>query len=279
MTEDPLLAELETELLKSTIGTRSHNRRNQNVEWVRSLALEGLKNKEVEIRIPAHRTERGEELAIQYPGKESKRTKTANPWDFRPKLIGREDSDLAFEEIWKPLLDDLPSVANPQIQRRAAGVVATLLYRMAYMVDYSERPAGNYSVTRIRFGERGRQTQQTMHMGSVWFYSPPKHSIDYVSSVIKDWAGMSFEAFLHYNSLLAWNEDLKIRARHVKWSATNPSGRINTLRTYIRVIGFTMGLVKPSEIFGGFMRKRGMSPASDEEILRICQPYVTRAEL
>jgi hypothetical protein len=248
-----------------------------------------LKNKQLEIQIPIAKATRGEELAIQYPGKESQRETTSNPWDFRPKWLGHEDSDLTFEELWKPLFDDVGAISDPETRKHTASIIATIYYRMAYLVDYVERPAGTYPVTRLWIVDRRveKREEQEMKMGPVWLYNPPVKAVKEVSSVIPNWADLSFEAFLQYNSLLAWNEDLKLRAREdlkvqdptkkptKKWSATDPRGRINTLRTYIRVIGYIIGEVTASTVFGGFMRKRGMSTATDREILRICEPYVT----
>ena len=97
-----------------------------------------------------------------------------------------------------------------------------------------------------------------------------------ISDAVESWAGMSFEAFLHYNSLLAWNEDSKCYAKFKEdWSASDPRGRINTLLTHVRVIGFIIDEVRPSDLLGGFASQRGMSAAENAEVKRICSPFVT----
>jgi len=285
---------LGTPLLKTTKGTFTHVRRTQNVEWVRSLPLDGLRYEDAELQIPLVETSFGERIVIQYPGKESLRENNPNRWDFRPKLVGREESDLTFEEIWDPLFDDLKSIRNSNDRKRIASILATLYYRIAYLADYQEIPESTYRVNRIS-ASRGKLGEDRITLGSFWTYKPPQQAVRVVSSVIPNWAGMSFEAFLHYNSLLAWNEDMKIRARFdkepepqnagdkkskkpQKWSASDPRGRINTLLTYIHVIGFIIDEVRPSTLLGGFTRQRGMSSASDSEVTRICASYVRKTE-
>lgn len=292
MDVDSLKSELGTTLQKSTKDTPTYKRRKQNVEWIRNLSLDGLKHEHFEVQIPMAETSKREKVVIQYPGKESERENVPNLWDFRPKFIGKEESDLTFEQIWDPLFDDLRAVPQDGTRRRIASILATLYYRIAYMVDYVESPATSHEIVKLNL-ENGTEKLEKVDFGSYWVYRPPTKAGREVSGVISDWAGMSFEAFLHYNSLLAWNEDLKIRARFdkpveklagggkpkkaPKWSASDPRGRINTLLTYIRVIGFIVDEVRPSALLGGFARQRGMSAASSEEIVRVCDPFVTRA--
>jgi hypothetical protein len=277
---------LGTPLLKATKETFTNKRRTQNVEWIRNLPLSGLRYEEAEFQIPLVQTSKGERIVIQYPGKESLREKNPNRWDFRPKFVGKEESDLTFEQIWDPLFDDLKAIKNPDERRRIAGILATLYYRIAYLVDYEPTTERTYSVDRVS-SAKGKIGKEEITLGSFWEYAPPVEAVKAVSTIIPTWAGMSFEAFLHYNSLLAWNEDMKIRARFdkppengkkaEKWNARDPRGRINTLLTYIHVIGFIIEEVRPSALLGGFTRQRGMSTASDAEVLRICKPYVTNA--
>ena len=290
MAHEPLDSELHTALQKATKDTLAYKRRTQNVEWIRSLSLERLKHEHFEVQIPMIETSAGEKIAIQYPGKESERENAPKLRDIRPKLISKEESDLTFEQIWEPVFDDLRSIPQDSTRRRIVIILATLYYRIAYMIDYVEKPAGPQEITRLNL-EQGTETRDRVSFGPFWIYRPPAASVREVSAVISEWAGMSFEAYLHYNSLLAWNEDLKIRARFdkpaetrtgaekpQKWSARDPRGRINTLLTYIRVIGFIADEVRPSALLGGFARQRGMSTASNDEVVRICEPFVRKPE-
>jgi hypothetical protein len=218
-------------------------------------------------------------MAIQYPGKESiqGRKKWKNDWDFRPKLVNRENVDLTFEQIWDPLFDDLRQLSG-ETRRQVGSVLATLYYRIAYMVDYSKGLEDRYTTKAISITPSLTETKVTdsASVGPFWAYKPPLQAVDFVASEVRKWAGMSFEAFLHYNSLLAWNEDMKCLAKFGdEWSAGDPRGRINTLLTYIRVIGFIVDEVRPSALLGGFARLRGMSMAEPDEVRRICHPFVS----
>jgi len=89
---------------------------------------------------------------------------------------------------------------------------------------------------------------------------------------------MSFEGFLFYNELLVWNEDCKYYYRnyHVrndgKWIST--TGRVNTLLSHIRILGYILNEVRLSDIFDGFAKQQGISPATNDEVTRICAQYI-----
>ncbi len=104
-------------------------------------------------------------------------------------------------------------------------------------------------------------------------YSPAPSLLSAISTLLPNWGGMSLEAFLQYNDILAWNEDCKYYyiMREVKHQNAwiNDTGRINTILTHIRILGLIMGEVKPSTVMTGFYQRRGVSPADKEEITRI----------
>lgn len=259
-------------------GSLTRQRRQENIDWVRQLDLKGLSYNKTERQVSVMTTGQGERIAIQYPGKESiqGRKKWKNDWDFRPKLVKRDNVDLTFEQIWDPLFDDLRQLSGEN-RRQVGSVLATLYYRIAYMVDYSKSLEDRYPTKTIQVGPSLVEgaSSNSIDVGPFWAYRPPSPAVDFVASVVPKWAGMSFEAFLHYNSLLAWNEDMKCLAKFDgEWSAGDPRGRINTLLTYIRVIGFIVDEVKPSALLGGFARLRGMSMAEPDEVRRTCHPFV-----
>ena len=259
-------------------GSPTRQRRQENVDWVRQLDLEGLSYNKTERQVSVVTTGQGERIVIQYPGKESiqGRKKWKNDWDFRPKLVNRENVDLTFEQIWDPLFDDLRQLSGED-RRQVGSVLATLYYRIAYMVDYSKSLEDRYPTKAIQVGPSLAEgaSSNSIEVGPFWAYKPPSPAVNFVVNAVPNWAGMSFEAFLHYNSLLSWNEDMKCLAKFGdEWSAGDPRGRINTLLTYIRVIGFIVDEVKPSALLGGFARLRGMSMAEPDEVRRICHPFV-----
>ena len=274
---EALLPILQMEIQNSRRESLTRKRREENVKWVRELSLEGLAYSKTERQVSIVKTREGEEIAIQYPGKESiqGRKKWKNDWDFRPKLVNRENVDLTFEQIWDPLFDDLRLLSGER-RKEVGSVLATLYYRIAYMVDYNKNLEDQYRTKTVQVVQslEGKRAPESIAVGPFWAYKPPLQAVDFVVSGVPKWAKMSFEAFLHYNSLLAWNEDMKCFAKFDDWSPGDPRGRINTLLTYIRVIGFIVDEVRPSALLGGFARLRGMSMAEPAEVRRICSPFV-----
>ena len=275
---ETLIPILEMDLQNSKRGSLTRQRRQENIDWVRQLDLEQLVYNKTERQVSVVTTGQGERIAIQYPGKESiqGRKKWKNDWDFRPKLVNRDGVDLTFEQIWDPLFDDLRQLSG-ESRKQVGSVLATLYYRIAYMVDYSKNLEDRYPTKTIQVGSSLAEeaSSNSIEVGPFWAYKPLSPAVDFVASAVPRWAGMSFEAFLHYNSLLAWNEDMKCLAKFGhEWSAGDPRGRINTLLTYIRVIGFIVDEVRPSALLGGFARLRGMSMAEPDEVRRICHPFV-----
>jgi hypothetical protein len=197
--------------------------------------------------------------------------KWKNQWDFRPKILKVENVDLTFQQIWDPLFDELNTLQGEQ-RLRVGQALAALFYRMAFMIDYRKEPADSHSAVAICTNQDmiERSLPPDITVGSFWNYTPPTNTLKMIAEILPNWKGMSFEAFLHYNSLLAWNEDCKMAAKIQGWTPTDHRGRINTLLTHVRVIGFVLGNVRPSTLLGGFAVMRGMSPASNKEIKTIC---------
>lgn len=247
------------------------------------MPLDGLGNEETELSIPMAQTSQHERIYIQYPGKESresKKRKWSNPKDFRPKYLSYGSRtygpDLTFSKLWDPLVDNLRSIREQYDREHFAAVLGTLFYRMAFLVDYTETPAKEYGATIFRNGKEDGTRQ--VSYARFWNYNPPAETMRIMGKIFPDWGGMSFEAYLHYNSLLAWNEDGKSFAKFPDWTLTKTIGRINTLLTHVRVIGFITEKVELSALLGDFTRRRGMSPAPPEEIRAICGPYLEAGE-
>ena len=270
--------ELHTTIQTSRTNSECYSRREQNVNWVRNLSLMGLEYNDIEMQISIVRTQAGEDVVIQYPGKESTQGERTwkNEWDFRPKILKTDSKDLTFAQLWDPLFDDLRTLEG-KARKRVGTALATLFYRMAYMLDYENDPVSNYKAIPIRTGEGlvENPLPRVATLGSFWRYRPPANALAMIAHELPEWSGMSFEAFLHYNSLLAWNEDCKVRAKYPeKWTPAKKTGRINTLLTHVRVIGFILDEIRPSTLLGGFASGRGMSPAGTKEIERICKAYL-----
>jgi hypothetical protein len=276
-----------------TSGKRSHlfERRNANINWVRALNRRKLVFGYNEKQILMAQTRYGEQLFIQYPGKESIiEGDKHRPWDFRPKLIlpdGNTGADLTFNKIWGGLYErakelsnevSLNNVSKGTSLGTAWGLLATVFYRMAFMLDH--QPADNqrleaWSVT-IKSNEETRTSRRVrIPATNLFLYNPSTKVIDELSSVFPGFCGMSLEAFLYYNDLLAWNEDCKYYYRDFKdtdvgW--TKKEGRLNNLLSHISVIGLILGHVSLSSVLSKAMR--GVFPPNINELLTICSPYL-----
>ena len=241
-----------------------------NIAWVKSLDRTGLSYEHKEAMLDLHLTSAGETISIQYPGKESDSArKSVYQYDFRPKVKlsdGRYSVDLTFFQIWEALLDNMPSCLE------ARALIGVIFYRMAHMVDYVDhRPLELNSL----------HEPICMDVPSAGYLG-----LDYESlkpflgewSFGKTWAGMSFEAFLRYNDLLALNEDVKYWYRATalggkEWKADGV-GRVNTMLTHLTVIGFQAQKVHFASLIERFSRSKGVCPANKDEAISICAPYL-----
>lgn len=284
MDSDFLYDELKLHLQTARKGEVSYSRRLENIRWIEKLPREGLEYGRLEMMVPIFTSKQGETLFIQFPGKESVPTakrKWSNKWDFRPKLIlpdGSVGLDLSFQSIWDVLFEKLGPVKNNN--QRALRILAVLFYRMAYMIDFIKE---TLDIQRIRIVDSGGREagQGVLALGPYLQYNPPARTLKFLSENLPEPNEMSWETFLHYNNLLAWNEDCKYyfrdtKVEHEKWGGSKGTGRVNTLLTHVRVIGFILGEVKPSELLSGFSRSRGVSPAIPDEAVKICSPYLIK---
>lgn len=241
-----------------------------NISWVKSLDRTGLSYGHKEAMLDLHVTSAGETISIQYPGKESDSTrKSVFKYDFRPKVRmadGRYSEDLTFFQIWEALLDNMP----PSFEARA--LIGVIFYRMAYMVDHvSHRPLEFNSLHEPvcmevpNAGYLGLDYESLKPYLGEWSYG-------------SKWAGLSFEAFLRYNDLLALNEDVKYWYRATvlgskEWKADGV-GRVNTMLTHLTVIGFRSQKVHFASLIERFSRSKGVCPANKDEAISICAPYL-----
>lgn len=222
-------------------------KREKNIRWIHKLDRDDLTHGETERQIQFTETDSGEKLLIQYPGKESLRDgSNRRPWDFRPKVLfpdGTYGPDHTFADSWKPLFDEF-GVDNPDADiARALGV---LFYRMAFMMDH-EPEWGDVSLpTRLTDGDgSGKGPFKKKTHPALFRYSPPEGVIDAIASEVPELGGMSIRGYLHYINLLAFNEDCKYYyldtdGGEKAWNWPR-KGRINTLLTYVSIIGLVTG--------------------------------------
>lgn len=254
-------------------------RRRANILWAKGLPKEGLAYGTKERQILVYVTASGEHVYLQYPGSESIADEP-RPWDFRPKVESVDGStakDFRFKDIWDALFVALDSAEDGSI----GPILATLFYRMAYMKDHTRSSAPWTPLTRSVVANRERAVSDSLSaaLSSPWLYKPQATVLRPIEETVPDWGGMSLEAFLYYNDLLAWNEDCKYYYRDTEmetkpWTGKD-TGRINNLLTHVSIIGLNTHHVRLSSLLDKFSRLRGVAPASRKECVATCAPNLT----
>lgn len=244
-------------------------KREANIGWIKDLPRSDLEHEGRERQIRLKETEDGEHLFIQYPGKEATREDDGNrPWDFRPRLQledGTYGENLSFGDVWDTLFYVLEELEDDGID--PARALAILFYRMAFMVDHRWEYEPEF-MTRVVSDGRVLETS-TERYPHLLVYDPPQDVISDLSEMIPEIGGMSLEAFLHYNDLLAWNEDCKYYyrdevVRDDGWDGVR-TGRINNLLTHVSIIGIITGDYRLSDLLNKFQRSRGVAPVTRDE--------------
>ena len=164
----PKEEKLRTYFSKSTKDV-AKNKKLHNALAFAKLERSGLAHKNIERRLHICTTDAGENVYIQYPGKESAREgDKARPWDFRPKVessTGLMCEDLSFKDIW----NDIIGISDSDTS--ILPMLAAVLYRMAFMNDH-ELVTGEYS-----FGDFDVVNEKVTEEDTITFshyrYSPP----------------------------------------------------------------------------------------------------------
>jgi hypothetical protein len=291
---EQFISKLSAPIQQSGNNSEASRKRLHNINWIIALQQrsdrKGLRFESKWKQLKIAETAAQEILWIRYPGKESEPTsrRKARPWDFRPHLETKRDlkAPKSFDAIWDIVFTNLEQLGSRLEPKRATEPIllralATLFYRIAFMVDHTESEQTTFLAREIQDGQVRVGPPINEEVGHLMQYRPPRLVVDAISSLVPNWGQMSLEAFLHYNELLGWNEDCKyffretVEKKSGKW--IGKTGRPNTLLTYVRIIGFILGDVEASALLGGFSRGRGVSPATDREVIKICAPFVIPA--
>lgn len=254
-----------------------------NIEWIEKLTREGLSYGQKERQLLIHTTDKGERIFIQYPGKES-RSSVPKPWDFRPELYFPENDryheKMSFGAIWA-IIFETSSKLTIKNKEKVLRAFATLFYRMAFMLDHIDDKPFNTRERDVIYGEHNEleySDETEVELPGLFKLVPNKEILEYLSNACPTWGDMSLEAFLFYNDLLVWNEDCKYYYRNYRLRSSEEwiykTGRVNTLLSHIRILGYMLGDVPLSNIFDGFARQRGISPASNDEVIQICCDFI-----
>lgn len=286
---DEIKSKLETTIQKSGKRSESTQSRLVNICWIENLSRKGLSYDKKERQLLMYTTQSKEKIFIQYPGKESRgytkngieRKKTAiRPWDFRPRLYspGNKEphTDMSFGAMWATIFETANKITGSN-RKEILRVFATLLYRMAFMLDHTKVDVFDTQERDVIYKKDDSyrfSAEKENRFPGLFKYNPDRQVLAYVAKNCPRWGEMSLEAFLFYNELLVWNEDCKYHYKEQVKDTNWQRGRVNTLLSHIRILGYMLGKVLLSDIFDGFARQQGISPASKEEVIRICGDFI-----
>lgn len=254
-----------------------------NIEFCKNLPRDGLEYQVKERQILLYKTKSNEYLFLQYPGKESANLKNMKPWDFRPKLLKPEGyflQDLSFSDIWNALYESFNKVESKDKLLR---LLATEFYRIAFMLNYKLTNPNQEFLIRDYDTSAGAYSKFRKYgiNNDLYLYQPNPEILILLSESIPQIMGVSWEGFLLYNDLLAFNEDCKYfyRSHIIKGSdgyedLGNGTGRTNTLLTHINIIGFLLDEIKFSDILMRAVRSRGVAPTTTKELKKIMGDFL-----
>jgi len=288
---------LKTPLQAAGKTSPSYDKRLLNIGWIKALDRKGMSFQVKERQLLVYTTAAGERLFIQYPGKESsqynkngkEREVTAiRPWDFRPRLYLPNSTehlkDNSFADIWATIFE-MAEILIKDKKKDFLRILATLLYRMAFMEDHRKTDGLVTKYRDVTFDDSTLilGAERDIKLPGSYKYSPAPELLKYLKKECPKWGDISTEAFLAYNESLTWNEDCKYYFRNYhtkptdkpKWISS--TGRVNTLLTHIRILGYILGDIHLASIFNDFSNQRGVSPASGDEVSDICKGYICRS--
>lgn len=263
LSNDELAVFLKADYSAKTINKESLLKRRWNIEAFNALDRKQLKYGKQEKRILLYKTLEGEEVYIQYPGKESVENPKM-PLDFRPKVklkSGEYAIDLSFGAIWD-ILDEISRNHNAYLK-----YVATLFFRMGYMHEYAKiKEIYNCEIVKINRGEERVEGKEKISLE--WYAIRLDDDVWYTLNDKIGWINLgngqeiSFEGFFKLVDLLFQNEDCKYYYKNViiekKDNYKLTSGRTNSSAANLFILNYLEGNVKLSKLLDAFQKSRGV---------------------
>lgn len=218
---------------------------------------------EKEERLILFTTQKGEQIAIQYPGKESVPTQDGKvrPFDFRPKIItasGMVIKDMAFVDLWGVV----ENLAHDHLA--IIKVLSALFFRMGRMLVH-EAVESDYPY--IVLDANGQQiTSGTRHLS--WYKLSMTEEIcdsfnlHIPEITLDDGSTISFEAFIYFFEMLLQNEDSKYF--FIKGNLS--SGRIQTSDSMLQLSSYFNGTTSLSTLLQRYISGFGVAKCPLDEI-------------
>lgn len=263
LSNDELAGFLKADYSSRTINKESLLKRQWNIDAFNALDRKQMKYGKQEKRMLLYKTLEGEEVYIQYPGKESVEN-IKMPLDFRPKVklkSGEYAIDLSFGAIWD-ILDEVSNNHNAYLK-----YVATLFFRVGYMHEYIKIKE-NYDCEIVKINKGEEIVGENEQISLEWYAIQLDDDIWYTLNDKIGWINLgngqeiSFEGFIKLVDLLFQNEDCKYYYKNVviekkdDYKLTN--GRTNSSAANLFIINYLEGNVKLSKLLDAFQKSRGV---------------------
>ena len=242
----------------------SRIKRQFNIEAFNSLAREGLSLGVREKRMCLHTTLCGEEISIQYPGKESAQSPPME-YDFRPKVkLANGDllNDFTFGQIWDVF--ELIGKKNRDFLTFVSAIVCDMNYMQRY-----ELTEDDYKCETIIWNNETEKIIDKKMIKFCWYKlaltDDEWYSLnDRFGGKIKLDNGqeLSIEAFLFMVDLLFQNEDCKYYYKKVileKSPYNLQNGRNQSSHSNLYMLNYLQGNVKVSSLVNAFQKGRGVA--------------------
>ncbi len=284
LSNEELSNKLKADYSANTVNKDSLLKRQWNIDAFNALQRKQLRYDKLEKRILLYRTLEGEEVYIQYPGKESVESPKM-PLDFRPKVklkTGEYAIDLSFGAIWD-ILDDISKNHNAYLK-----YVAALFFRMGYMHGY-EKVCEKYDCEVIRIGENGECIESKEQIQMKWYAINLEENIWYTLNDKMGWISLengqviSFEGFIKLVDLLFQNEDCKYYYKNVviekKKDYRLKSGRTNSSAANLFILNYLEGNVKLSKLLDAFQKARGVPVIKKREYSLVTGKIIVNVDI
>ena len=214
-----------------------------------------------------------EYVYVVYPG--DKKNDDMPRHDFIP-LVYPQLADVSNLLLISDLFEEFENLAknNPEV----LPFLATVLCRMAFMVDHEEK---RYSLDcgEIILGTHDYFALQNIDLQFFKLEMDPE-ILRYFNTRCGKIRGLTPEAFFQFVDFIAQNEDLHygVVKKDNSWSSGKKDslkGRTNFLLTCVRAIGVLTGYVPFSAFFRDYSTQNKISPATDMEIKEITRGMFT----
>lgn len=244
----------------------SRTKRMYNINAFNAIPREGLIFNQVERRLILHTTLNGEEISIQYPGKESAQNPSME-YDFRPKVKlanGAMMDDFTFGQIW-----DIFEIIG-RGYRDFLSYISAIVYDMGYMRKYN-RERSSYRIENIQIEDSMETVISENWYEFEWYKMGLSDDVwhtmnDRIGMIhLDDGTVVSVEAFLYMVDLLFQNEDCKyyykktILAHDNTYEKKLNNGRNSSSHSNLYMLNFLQGNEKVSALVNAFVKGRGVA--------------------